>query len=186
MTALEQACDDLTAWLPRAAALLTQPDTQPTAIRAKPRSKPPWNSAAATALYDALEGIRRTHADMLSAVTSTYIRPSRAHSATGRTLASIQRLAHALPPETVDEITCQLNHHITVILRLPAVDLEEQILKPDVPCPRCSRKMLRYRLLKGELACLGCQRKAVFTIGLSGPMVVWDDGEITTAPEGTP
>jgi hypothetical protein len=46
VTDLTEACADLQAWLPVAAALITQPDTQPAIGHTQPHSKPPWNAEA--------------------------------------------------------------------------------------------------------------------------------------------
>ena len=189
MTTLEQACDDLTLWLPRAAVLLAQPDTAPTSGHAAPGSAPPWNAAVANALFDALEGIRELEQSLRG-------RDRRPHAVTGRTLQSIQRLAHALPDDARQDIARQLTRYAILILRLPAVDQEERPRRIDATCPYCQLSMLRAYMRDGRVTCLrqgacfdadGRHPVGYMTRGeASGePFIAWADGFIQIPPEGT-
>jgi hypothetical protein len=165
VTAVAEACAALTAALPRAQALTTRPDTTgATPARARLASRPPWNAAAANALYDALEGARRTEAAWRCDATR------RSVAATGTVLASIVRLSYGLdpcPPPEYDvkgrrlPCRCQrctairsLTRWATAILQLPAVDEEERPQRVNSPCPYCQRAMLRVYPRSGRVTCL--------------------------------
>lgn len=185
MSDVAQACTDLAAWLPAAAELITEPDTHGTPVRSEPQSKPPWNAAIANAVYDVHAAVRAIEQDLRSTVTGTLLRRGGSDANTLKAIDAIRNLAQAADAE--DDVAAMLGRLLTPILQHPAVDLEEPPQRPAVACPRCQRRMLRYRPRSGELACLGCQRKAALSTGrVSGePLLEWDDGEVTIAPEGT-
>ena len=189
MTTLEQACDDLTLWLPRAAVLLAHPATAPTTGRSKPGSQPPWNTAVANALFDALEGIREIEATMRG-------RGRRPHAQAGATIASIVRLSQAVPSDDLKDVTRQLTRYTVTILQLAAIDQEERPRKIDARCPYCEFPMLRVYPRSGRVSCLRqgacfdsreCHPTGVMAVGdASGqPMIAWADGRIQIPPEGT-
>ena len=187
-TALADACSDFAGLLPVASALISQPDTDGHHGHAAPGSSPPWNPAAAAAVFDALEGIRRIHAAVRYSVTGRD-GPLRPHAVTGGTLLAIVALAEALPAEEQREVGWQLARHLHPILWLAAIDAEEQPRR-NLQCPRCLRSMLRYWARSGEVACLGCMQKGQLFVGVvSGqPILRWVDGMVHAAPvnmEGT-
>ncbi len=163
MTALAEACAELATWLPRAQALTTHPDTDGTTGHAQPSSRPPWNSAAADALLDAVEGARQLEA----AWRSGHRRPA---AATGAVLASIMRLSCGLPdcpPREYDQrgrpksCRCQrceamrsFARWTTAILQLPAVDEAERPLRIDAACSYCGFGPLWAYPRSRRVACL--------------------------------
>jgi len=185
VTPLDEACADLTAWLPVAAALITQPDTQPPIGRTKPGSKPPWNAEAAGVIHETIGVLADIHLEMAHAVHGRYVwDPAYRHAA--RTLTAITRLAEACDRDTVHHATHLINSRVTAIMQLPAVDLEQPWRTLPGPCPRsdCGRPMLRYRkgdhMQPAQLACLGCMRGARIMPGtVSDGCVQWEDGTIT-------
>ena len=193
MNELEQACHDLAAWFPRITILLTQPDIIASAGHTKPHSTPPWNSAAANALFDALEGTRRIHSAMQREITGRD-HPPQPHSRAGRTLQAIPRLALAVSETTRSDATRQLTRYTTTFLQLPAVDLEERPQRINAACPYCRRPMLRLYPRDGRLTCLaygdcfdadGRHPIGHMTIGQASgePFIAWADGTIQL-PEG--
>lgn len=182
MTVVAEACADLEQWLPVSAALIAEPDTTTSRTHTAPASRPPWNPAAANAVYDTLESIRRLHANIRLTVTGRDV-PPRPHAVTGQTLTLIVSLSEALTGEQQRETAYQLSRHLTRLLWLPAIDVEEQPRR-NLPCPRCFRKMLLYWARSGDVACLGCMVKAQLLYGaVSGePMLKWADGLVQVAP----
>src|SRR5262249_1621093 len=156
-------------------ALITQPDTQPTAGRTQPHSKPPWNSEVAAALYDTVAAICDLHAELAYAVHGRYVvRPP--YRQIGVTLRAIERLAIGVNGDHATETARTLDGCITRIMQLPAIDLEERWRRLPGPCPRCQRPMLRASLREGRVACLGCQRRGQMMPGaVSDGFVEWDD-----------
>ena len=194
MSDLDSVCSDLSQLLPEAAVLIHQPDSTPGSGHDKPHSKPPWNAAVANVVYDALETIRRLHADIGSEVAGRYIQPSKPHAHTGGTLIAITRLAQALEPQAQDDAMRQLAYHVTQILQLPAIDREERWRKiAGAACPYCGLPMLLAAPQSGRVTCLrygncsdsnGQHPRGVMTIGQASgqPMIVWSDGVIQTPP----
>jgi hypothetical protein len=179
MTDLTEACADLRAWLPVAAALITQPDTQPSIGRTAPHSKPPWNAEAAAVMYETIGLLADLHLELAHAVHGRYVwDPAYRHA--GRTLLAITRLAEACDHDTVTNATTAINQRVTAIMRLPSVDLEERCRAVPAPCPRCTRRMLRVYGKSGRVACLGCYAKGRVMPGtVSDGYIEWEDGEIT-------
>lgn len=179
MTGLAEACADLRAWLPVAAALITEPDTQPSIGRTQPHSKPPWNAEAAAVIHETIGTLADLHLELAHAVHGRYVwDPAYRHA--GRTLTAITRLAEACDHDTVTSATTAINQRVTAIRRLPSIDLEERWRALPAACPRCSRPMLRASLRDGRVACLGCGSRGQMIPGqLSDGFVQWSDGEIT-------
>ncbi len=186
-----------------AQALTTQPDADGSRGRGQPSSRPPWNSQAAHALLDAVEGARRLEA----AWRSGHRRPV---SATGAVLASIVRLSCGLPdcpPREYDQqgrplpCRCQrceavraVTRWTVAIWRLPAVGRAETPLRLVVPCPYCEYRMMCAYPVSGRVACLRGAGDAPSCLdsdgnpptGLMGrsqmdgtPGVFWADGLVT-------
>lgn len=179
MTPLAEACNDLRAWLPHAATLINQPDTQPSAGHTKPGSKPPWNSQAATVIHETIGTLADIHLEMAHSIHGRYLwNPAYRH--TGHTLTAITRLAPACDAELVKQATTAINGRVTAIMQLPAIDLEERWRELPAPCPRCQRPMLRACLRDGRVGCLGCQHRGQMMPGtVSDGYIRWDDGELT-------
>jgi hypothetical protein len=179
MTDLTEACADLRAWLPVAAALITQPDTQPSIGHTKPGSKPPWNAEAATVVHETIGTLADLHLELAHAVHGRYIwDPAYRHAA--RTLLAITRLAEACDHDTVTRATTAINQRVTAIMQLPAVDLEERPRKHPGTCPECGRCMLSTYPRSGRVACLGCGLKGQIMPGtVSDGYIKWEDGTIT-------
>ncbi len=179
MTDLAEACADLTAWLPVAAALIGQPDTHPPIGRTKPGSKPPWNAEAAGVIHETIGVLADIHLEMAHAVHGRYIwDPAYRHAA--RTLLAITRLAAACDHDTVTTATRLINSRVTAIMQLPAVDLEERPRKHPGICTQCGRCMLSTYPRSGRVACLGCGLKGQIMPGtVSDGCVQWEDGTIT-------
>ena len=190
MTALADACAELAAWLPAAEALITAPDTQGSTSRGQPSSRPPWNAAAAMALLDALEGVRRLEASWRSGVLRPY-------SATGAVLQSIVRLSCAVTEGEQQEAVVLVRRWTTPILQLPAIDKDqrwEKIRGGD--CPYCEplgfTDSLRWKPSEGKVACfrgyaaLCTDSDGYPPTGLIGPseldgtaVIKWRDGLVT-------
>jgi hypothetical protein len=184
VTGVGQACDDLAAWLPAAAPLTAIPDTDGTTTRSQPHSRPPWN-AIAYAIDDASRSVLAIEQQVRHATTGTTLRRGGSDANVLLAIAAIRRLIEAAP-ELEREVCVMLERLLTPILQHPAIDLEQPPRRLAAACPRCGRPMLRWHVLRDELACLGCQRRAALCTGpVSGAaMLAWDDGDITLAPEG--
>jgi hypothetical protein len=189
MTPLAEACHDLGPALARAEALIAEPDTDITASRTKPGSRPPWNAQAANALLDALELIARLEQDWHAAAAGRPV-PRRPMSRTGATITSIIRLSYAIPDDTRRHAASLLTRAITVIGQLPAVDTSERITRLAAPCPYCGYLSLRAFMPSGRLACIrygACvdsdgetPRAQMMVSGLTAqPAVAWADGLVT-------
>lgn len=210
MTAAEvrEACGELEPWLPVAAALTHQPDTDGTRGHGKPSSRPPWNAAAEYALMDAVEGVARLAVTFGYEITGAW--PAKPPPAvTGSTLKLIMRRTYALPacpPREYDEngrlqrcqcvACCALRDLVrwrAAILQLAAVGEAERPLKiAGWPCPYCHLLNVYAYPLSGRVACLyGYDAICVDTdgnapVGLMGrsgldgtPCIAWSDGLVT-------
>lgn len=197
MTRLDDAVTDLREWLPRAAVLIAEPDTDGTRSHTAPASKPPWNAAVGDALLDALEGTRRIEHELRSDIANRHV-AIRPYAQTGRTLESIQRLACAASSDDQRHAVIQLTRYTTTILQLPAVGREERWRKiAGAPCPYCGLNMLLAAPKSGLVTCLRfgacfdsreCHPTGVMDIGpVSGePVIAWADGHIQHPPQETP
>jgi hypothetical protein len=180
-----QVCADLASWHNHVAELIDQPDRGGTTpSRSKPRSRPPWNPAVANAIYDTHAAIRETEQELRHDVTRRPAhlcrRPGWSDGNTTRALEAIPKLAAAADTQLTEQAIIDLNRLLASILQLPAIDLEQ---RPRIlPCPRCTRKMLRYWENSDEVACYGCNQKASISIGyISGePDLTWADGWVGT------
>lgn len=203
MTSLPDACDDLRQWLPVAAGLIAEPDADGTTSGAKPGSSPPWNGAAANALYDAHALIRETEQIFAQIVTGR-MRPRRGWSDrnTTRALDAIEKLAEAVPQDHIREngrpCRCEycraasaLTASATIILQLPAVDEAERPQRVAFACPYCRFAMVRVYPKAGRVVCIramaGCAdadgnppQGSIGTSQLDGtPRITWQDGLVT-------
>ncbi len=195
MTPISGILADLEQCLPHAAALTAIPDTDGSHGRSgKPGSRPPWNPAAAAALYGALAQIADTVTGFRFHATGKS-GPRPAPSATGTALRAIERLSHAVPHERVREAAHGLSRCVVVIRQLPARDEAEVWEKlragPDGArpvCPHCGTPNLRVAVRAGLVACVlpGCQdghgNRPVASMSLGtvsgAPMVVGADGAV--------
>jgi len=196
MTSLPDACDDLRQWLPAAAELLAEPDTDGTSGGGKPGSSPPWNPAAAGAYFGAHATIRDTEQLLRYVVTGASAEPrpwSEVHTAAA--LTAIERLAAAAPYDHVQRAAGALMTAVTAILQLAAIDEAERFIRlTDARCPYCGPKgftgSLRASLRTGRIACIrygACKDSDGNTpTGLMGrsqldgtPRITWQDGLVT-------
>ena len=153
-----------------------------------PASRPPWDSAAANAVMDAHEGIRRLEASLRLAVTGhTGPRRGGSDTATSATLRAIESLANAVTDAAVTEAARFLDGLCRPILELPAIDQQERWRRVPAECPYCSFRMLRVQPRAGTVTCLryGACRDTdghhpighVYISQLTGdPRVHWNDG----------
>jgi len=190
MSDLDDALADLAAWLPRAQALTAIPDTAPAnGTRSQPGSRPPWNAAAANALYDALEGIRRLETSLRWEVTGRDAPPPHLSHA-GPTLAAIGSLAEAIDERDRSRAAAYLVKLTTPVLQLAAVDEEERPQRVPAPCPYCGFVMLRVYPRSGRVACVragACadsdgntpQGRAGRSPMDGTPRIEWNDGLVT-------
>ena len=180
MTALAEARADLIAWLPVAAALITEPDTQPHVGRTQPGSKPPWNSAVAYVLTDIHAAVRELEQDFRYQVTGTVMMRGGSDGNTIAAINAVGKLAAALDHAMADHAARLLNRYVTAVMQLPAVDLEERCRQVPAPCPRCQRRMLRVYERSGRVACLGCATRGQMMPGtVSDGYIEWQDGTLT-------
>ena len=188
MTALDDACDELGRWLPYAAALITEPDIDGTAIHGTPGSRPPWNSASANAYFDAHAAIRETLFLFQLFVHGSTRPRSWTHASTIKALAVIRNLAHAMPSDRADATARELTHCTTAILQLPAIDETERPRKVDACCPYCGFAMMRLYARSGRVTCLrfgacfdsdGQHPVGMAENGVHGACIVWADGLVT-------
>lgn len=189
MSALADACAELAVWLPAAEALITAPDVQGCAGRGQPSSRPPWNSQAAAALLDALEGTRQLEAAWRSGAAGRPV-TLRPMSGTGGTLASLLRLAERAGDGEQRQAVILVTRWTTAILQLPAVDEAERPQRVQAACPYCGFAMLRVFPRSGRVACLrggvcadgdgnppqGHARRSRFD---GTPQIEWEDGLVT-------
>jgi hypothetical protein len=185
MTAIADAVTDLREALPVAAALTAYADTA--AHGDGWESAPPWNAAAAHALYGALAAIADAEAMLRYAITGRTGRRRHASHA-GAALDAILSLSHAAPGHMVGQVTRDLNRCTMEIHLLAAVDKLERPMKITYPCPYCGLGMLRVLPRAGEVRCLrfgvcfdgdGRLPVGLMDVGLAGPQVHWADGRVT-------
>jgi hypothetical protein len=149
------ACTGLAALLPAAAALITEPDEDGTAGSGQPGTRPPWNSAAAAAVMDAHEGVRRLEASMRYAVTG-HTGPKRGGSDanTMAAIKAIEALSHAVTGDDAAMAARILERWTRKIRELPAVDEAESWRRIPATCPYCGFGMLRVAARSGQVTCL--------------------------------
>jgi hypothetical protein len=185
---LPDACAAITTWLPQAAALTHQPDTDGSSGHGKPGSRPPWNAAAANAYLDAHEFVRRLEPTIRYAVTG---RPGKRRGGsdanTYQAIGMIENLSEALTEHAQAQIARLLWRLVTPIRQHPAVDLDERPQKVSgAACPYCGCPMLRLFPRSGRVTCLrfgACwdgngdhpQGQVDHSVG-GEPMVAWADG----------
>jgi len=199
---LAASCAALARWLPAAEVLTRHPDTDGAAGSGQPGSRPPWNSAAANAVTDPHEGVRRLEASLRLLVTG-HAGPRRGGSDanTVAALKAIANLAYGLPvnhDNEVDEngrrLPCQCPHcraerfiegWTRPIRQLPAIDEDEAPEKWPIPCPYCHYTMMRVYPRQGRVTCLrlnvcfdadGRHPVGTVEVGRLGPQVRWNDG----------
>lgn len=183
---LGEHCADLAAWLPAAIALIAENDADGTAGTGQPGSRPPWNGAAAAAVMDAHEGIRRLEATLRQAVAG-HPGPKRGGSDanTMAALKAIEALGHGVTMADAAEAARFLDRWSRAIRELPAVDEAERAQKITAPCPYCGFPMLRVFPRSGRVTCLrvgicldadGRHPVGTMEVGLSGAQVRWNDG----------
>ena len=206
---LAAACDSLARWLPAAGILTRHPDTDGSAGSGQPGSRPPWNSAAANAVLDPHEGVRRLEAYLRLQVTG-HPGPKRGGSDanTMAALKAVENLAYGLPVNH-DDVTdedgrrkpCQCPHCRAVrflerwtrpICELPAIDQSEPWLRVQgTTCPYCTIGTLRLQRRAGRVTCSrygactdtdGSHPAGFVQHSVSGdPIVAWNDGFIQHA-----
>lgn len=184
MTTLAEACADLRPLLPVAAALLAEPDAQGSAGHPQPASCPPWNAAAASALFGAHAAIRDVEAEFRQAVTGRAAhlarRPGWSDGNTAAALDAIEQLGEAVPGPLAAGAVRTLAAAADAVLMLPAVDLEERPRKLRGICPQCGRSMINAWGRGRKVACLGCGLRGWMREGtVSDGCIEWEDGEIT-------
>ena len=189
MTALSEARDALTEWLPLAHAIIAIPDTAArTRASGRPGSVPPWNQANANAEMDTLATIADILARFRYDVTGrTGPRPPA--SATGRALDLIVSLGHAVAQDQARAAARDLAARAREIQQLPALDELERPQRVELQCPYCQMHMMRLFpraatvvCLRGGFACWdgdGNPPLGRAEIGRLGPCVVWQDGLVT-------
>jgi hypothetical protein len=188
MTDLGASCADLAALLAVAAALIAQPDATGTTGSGQPGTRPPWNSAAAAALTDAHEGIRRLEASLRRDVAG-HAGPKRGGSDanTMAALKAIENLGHGATVTDAAIAARIIERWSRQIRELPAVDEAEPARKINAPCPYCGFPMLRLYPREGRVTCL--RHGACFdsdgrhpmgrmdVSALTGdPLIRWNDG----------
>jgi len=193
LTAIDQACNDLTDWLPVAAELTAQPDTTPAAgSHTKPGSRPPWTAGPAHAVTDIHAGSRAIENQLRHDITGNTINRGGSDGNTIAALQAIPALAQAAEPGSITWAARELARMLTAILQPPAVDLEERPQRIPAPCPYCHRPMLRVYPRSGRLTCLAygscTDNDGNHPIGhmqagpASGePYIAWADGTIQMA-----
>lgn len=187
-TALGEALAAIETALPAAAVFIPIPDTHGTTTHGRPGSRPPWNQAAANAVYDAHAGLRRLHNMFHTEVTGRPLthNPPGGH-ATGTHIRAIAALAANVSPGTAREATHMVIRWVTVINQLPARDLEEKPQRVTAAkCYHCQVPMLRLFPRSGRVTCVrsgacydcnGQHPTGFVRRGLDGePLVEWADG----------
>ena len=153
---LAEARADLETWLPVAAALIAEPDTDATTVHGKPGSRPPWNAPVAAAILDVHAGVRHLEAGLHAEVTGRPRRPR--GGSDGNTLAAIRAISDLAVSASRDSIRHTerlLIRMVTAIRQLPAVDLDERWQRVHgAACPYCELPMLRLGERSGRVACL--------------------------------
>lgn len=152
---LGEHCADLAALLPAAAALITEADADGTAGTGQPGSRPPWNSAAAAAVMDAREGVRRLEASLRLQVAG-HAGPRRGGSDanTMDALRAIEALGHGVSVDAAAEAARFIGRWSRAIRELPAVDDAEPWRRVPAACPYCGFGMLRVAPRSGMVTCL--------------------------------
>ncbi len=191
MTAdLGESCADLARWLPVAAALMAEPDTEDGTDAMpsvpSPYSRPPWNPAAANAAMDAHEGLRRLEASLRLAVTGhPGFRRGGSTVNTFRALGAIEDLGAGVTGQAAARAARFIDGLVRPVEQLPAVDKAERPQQVSAKCPYCGLKMLRVYPREGRITCLrygacwdsdGCHPVGMMEIGRLGPQVRWNDG----------
>lgn len=188
---LGEHCADLAAWLPAAIALIAEADADGTAGTGQPGSRPPWNGAAAAAVMDAHEGIRRLEASLRQAVAG-HPGPRRGGSDanTMAALKAIEALGHGVTMADAAEAARILDRWSRAIRELPAVDEAEPWRRVPAACPYCGFGMLRVAPRSGMVTCLrygACQDSdgrhpsgRMDVSALTGdPVIQWQDGLVS-------
>jgi hypothetical protein len=186
---LAASCADLARWLPAATVLTRHPDTGGSTGSGQPGSRPPWNTAAANAVTDAAEGVRRLEASLRRDVTG---RPGRRRGGsdanTAAALKAIENLGRAVGVDDADAAARCVQRWTRAIQQLPAVDEAEPWRRVPAACPYCGFSMLRVQARSGRIACLrgggactdGDGRPPVGQLDVSqltgDPLIRWADG----------
>jgi len=190
VTALSEARDALTEWLPLAHAIIAIPDTSArTRASGRPGSRPPWNQANANAEMDTLATIADILARFRYDVTG-HSGPRPPASATGRALDLIVSLGHAVPQHQARAAARDLAARAREIQQLPALDEIERPQRVEgVECRYCHISMLmtlpRAGIVyckRGGFACWDTNGEPPIgrvTVGRLGPCVEWSDGLVT-------
>lgn len=186
--ALGESCASLAGWLPVAAALIAEPDADGVTGTGQPGSRPPWNSAAASAVTDAREGVRRLEASMRLAVTGrTGSARGGSDANTAAAIKAIEALGHGVAPDAAAQAARILGRWSTAIQQLPAVDEIEPWRRIPATCPYCGFGMLRVAPRSGQVTCLrhgvcldSDGRHPVGRMDVSAltgePLIRWNDG----------
>jgi hypothetical protein len=190
------AADELGRGLAAAARLISRPDVTATSSRAATPagSAPPWNTAAAAAVLDAHEGIRRAEASLRRQVTG-HPGDRRGGSTvnTYRALDAVVRLAEAIPDEDRVRIARILRRWDAATRRLTAVDqlarwipIRAQAGGRPPACPYCRTFSLRVAERSGVIVCFypGCAdadgERPYGRLDMSritgDPVIAWNDG----------
>jgi hypothetical protein len=138
------------------------------------------------AVLDALEGARRLHAALHTAVTGQPPR-HRSYAQTGRTIVLIAALGAHASRADAEQATRIVFALAAPLRRLPAVDLDERWRKVSgVACRYCGTPMLRLGERSGTVTCLrwgacwdgdGRHPVGFLAHGVGGePMIAWNDG----------
>jgi len=185
---LAASCADIAGWLTVARALTGQPDASGTTAHGQPASRPPWNSAAANAVMDAHEGLRRLEASLRLAVTGQPgHRRGGSDASTAAAITAIEALGTAVTVPAMAAAARILDRWSLQIQELPAIDKHEPWRRVGTACPYCGFGMLRVRARSGEVTCLryGICRDSEghHPVGrldvsqLTGdPLIRWNDG----------
>lgn len=181
---LAATCADLAHWIAVAETLLAQADCVPAeSVLATPFSRPPWNQAVASALFDAHAMIRDIAAEMRDEIDRksasrdrlTERRWSQRSGNTGAVLAVIAASESAVDRPMQRRAQRELGKVALRIRQLPAVDeaLRWERLRTatdEMPpaCPYCECYSLKVAIVAGLVACFN-------------PSCEDDDGERPTA-----
>ena len=141
---LAASCAALARWLPAAEVLTRHPDTDGSTGSGQPGSRPPWNSAAANAVTDPHEGVRRLEASLRLLVTGhTGPRRGGSDANTMAALKAIGNLGRAVDEDAAHAAARFLERWTRAIQQLPAVDeVEPARILWGVECPYCHYGML--------------------------------------------